>query len=192
MDHEKNNTNEWQLFHLAQALTRAKKLERNRAEYFQSLYSRIIYPCFNLDYLNPRPGSAAPDTQAIKLIKSQKRYDRKIRKEYERHVRWRAILEWTSESDKHIMIRYFQKKKYVNPKTINRILTEVEQLLEGQEKEIEVQRDEQAKQDYMEYMKNKVKHSRPVEELQSDKEKYLINGEFVYLTKEEYELHVES
>ena len=188
------NVTEWQLFHLAKALTRAKRLEKQRADFHEELYETIICSSVSLDELNPQMMSSATDTQAIRIIEAKERYDRLIQSEYDRHVRWRQLLEWVGDNDRLIMIRYFEKKKSVQPKIINRLLSKIEKRLDQQEKRTEQERTEKSTADfraYQEATKAFRKVREPTEELE-DKQQYLINGRFVYMTPEEYETYAKE
>lgn len=182
-----NDVNKWQLFYLAQSLTRAKQLEKHREEWFESLYETIIYPSAQLDPMLERGSNPSTEAQAIRIIDLKERYDGKVQREYDRHVRWNRLLEWVNDNDRIILIRYFQKKKSVHPKIINRILTSIERKLDAEEKRIEGERDKEAQKDFQAFMQNKRTFKKvipsPVEET---KRKYLIGGKFVYMTEEEY------
>lgn len=146
------NTNEWQLFHLAQALTRAKRLEKHREDFYEELYESILYPTVHYDKeFTGNMGNPSVDTQAIKIIEAKERYNRKIQREYDRHVRWRELLEWASDKDRLIMIRYFEKKKSVQPKIIIQLLSRIEEYLEKEEKRIERERSENAIAEFKNY-----------------------------------------
>lgn len=182
--------NKWQLFYLSQALTRAMKLEKQREDYYKKIDATILYPSVQLDQSLMREHSHATDAQAIRLIEMQERYDRRIRREYKRHVRWQGILEWVDESERIILIRYFQKRKHVQPKIISRILGRIEKRLQAQEKQIEKELDAKAQERFnqLDKQSNKDKSvQQAVEEL--DKKRYIINGRFVYMTPEEYAEH---
>ena len=180
---------EWQLFHLAKALTRAKRLEKQRADFHEELYDCIIYPSVQLDQLLAREHSSATDSQAIRIVEAKERYERLVHKEYAKHIRWQSLLEWLDEHDQIIMIRYFEKRKSVQPKIISRLLSKIEVRLEQEERRIEQEREEQAEADYKRYQKQtqsfrKVVRS-PVDDGQARRQ-YLINGSFIHLTVEEY------
>lgn len=184
------NITEWQLFHIAQAVTRAKRLEKHRTDFHEELYECIVYPTVHYDMEFMGIGqSPATDIQAIKINEAKERYGRKIQKEYDRYVRWEELLNWVDEREQHILIRYFQKKKYIQPKIINRLLSKVEQKLAEQEKRIEQERTAQSIADfraYQEVTKSFRKAKYPVEE-SDNRQQYLIKGRFVYMTPEEYE-----
>lgn len=186
------DVNEWQLFFLAAALTRAKRLEKNRADHYQTLYENILYPCVHYDKeFTGNTGSPAVDIQAIRLGESKERYDRKIKREYERFLRWQDLLTWVEPQEKILLVRYFQKKKSVRPEIISRLLSKIEKRLERDERRIEQERLEQSIADYERYLQKtqsfrKAIHS-PVDD--GDKKQYLIGGSFVLLTVEEYQAH---
>lgn len=186
---ESKGMTEWQLFHLAQALTRAKRLEKHREEFHEELYECIVYPSVQLDWLE-QSVNAATDAQALKIINMKERYDRKIQREYTRYIRWQDLLSWVSDHDKEILVRYFQKKKHVHYKIINRILTSIESKLNEEERRFEYEQDQEAQAEFKAYMKNKRAFkkvtSSPVKEA---KRNYLIDGQFVSLTEEEYAAH---
>lgn len=184
------DVNEWQLFHLAAALTRAKRLEKNRADHYQTLYENILYPCVHYDKeFTGNTGSPAVDTQAIRLAESKARYDRKIKKEYERFLRWQDLLTWVDSQEAILLVRYFEKKKFVQPKIINRLLSRIEKRLERDERRIEQDRLEQSIADYERYKQQTQAFRKAVLSTVDDgqdKRQYLIDGSFVHLTVEEY------
>lgn len=180
---------EWQLSLLAKALTRMRRLEKLRSDFHEELYSCIIYPSVQLDQTLERKHSHATDSQAIRIIEAKERYERLIHKEYERHVRWRTLLEWLNENDQIIMIRYFEKKKTVQPKIMSRLLSKIEQRLELEERRIEQERTDKATVDYELYQQQTQAFRKvhiPVDDGQARKQ-YLIDGSFIRLTAEEYQ-----
>ena len=183
---------EWQLHHLSQALTRAKRLERKRMDFHKELYLCITFASVHLDESIVREHSHATDVQAIRIIEAKQRYERMIHKEYARHVRWQSLLGWVVEHDKVIMIRYFQKRKSVKPEIISRILETIEKRLEDEERRIEHDLDDKAQAEYEKYMKKTEAFRKPapvVDDGQDGKRRYLIDGKFIYLTVDEYQAH---
>lgn len=182
-----NALNKWQLAYLSQALTRAKRLEQQREDYYKKVYATILYPSVQLDQSLMREHSHATDAQAIRLIEMQERYDRRIRREYARYVRWQGILEWVDESERIILIRYFEKRKHVQPKIIRRILDRIDKRLQAQEKQIEKELNAKARErfDKLDKRNNKNKIVQQAAE-DEGKRRYLINGEFILMTEEEY------
>ncbi|MBE1557003.1 hypothetical protein [Sporosarcina limicola] len=143
--------NEWQLSHLSQALTRAKRLEKQRADFHQELYDTVLYPTVHYDKeFTGNGGSPVTDIQAIKIIEAKERYERLIQKEYKAHRRWESVLEWIDERDRPITIRYFAKGKRVQLKIIGRLLQQITKQLEREEQHTERQRNEQSTADYKE------------------------------------------
>lgn len=142
----------WQLYHVAEALTRAKRLEKLRSDFHNELYASIAFPSVNYDALNPRTISTATEAQAIRIIEAKERYDSLIQQEYVRHVRWKNLLEWASSTDKELMIRYFQKKKYVHPEVIAALLHRIKGKVEEEEIRIEKERTVKAQKDFKKYL----------------------------------------
>ncbi|WP_438316537.1 hypothetical protein [Sporosarcina sp. FA9] len=189
------NIDEWQLFHLAQALTRAKRLEKLRIDFHEELYSCIIYPSVQLDQLEVRGNNPATDSQAIRIIEAKERYERKIHKEYDRSVRWKELLKWVDGNDKLIMIRYFEKKKSVRPEIISRLLSQIEKHLDLEERRFEQQRTEQSTTDFKKYQEQTQSFRKPIATTvgeEFDKIQYLISGQFIYMTPEEYADHLQQ
>lgn len=179
----------WQLFHLAQSFTRAKRMEKHRSEWFESLYESIVYPSVNLDYNNPVMHSAKVDNQAIRIIGLKERYDKKMQQEYEKHLRWKDLLAWAGESDKHLLIRYFQKKKYLEPHIVLSLLKRLEERIEHEEFMMDMEGNERAKEEFKIHRKDfHDKYMSKVPLDGSGKQQYLVNGKFVYMTPEEYEV----
>lgn len=188
------NINEWQLFHLAEALTRAVRLEKHREEFHEELYESILYPTVHYDReFTGNMGSPAVDTQAIRIIELKERYDQKIQGEYDRHVRWRQLLEWADDNDRLIMIRYFEKKKSVQPLIINRLLSRIEKRIDAEERRIEKERTTKATTDFRIYQEATSSFRKTIEPSESvgdqDKQQYLVDGQFVYMRPEEYADH---
>lgn len=154
MDAETLNINAWQLSHLAQALTRAKRLEALREAFHEELYDCIAYSTTNFDPLNPKGIITSTEGQAIKIIQAKERYDRQILHEYDRHIRWGNFLKLASESDKQIMVRYFKKKKYVRPEVIKSLLFRLRKKLDSEETLLEKERTAKAAREHQEYLKN--------------------------------------
>lgn len=183
----------WQISHIAHGLTRAKRLEKHRADFFEELYESIVYPSANLDYNNPSTHSAKVDNQAIRIIELKERYDKKVQKEYEKHFRWKDLLTIAQEKDRYIMVRYFQKKKYVEPHIIMGLLDRLEECIEHEEFMLEKEKEEQAKEAYKSH-RNDFFDKYRVKPLidNSDKQMYLIGGRSVYMTTEEYQAHLDE
>lgn len=179
--------NKWQMFYLSQSLTRARRLEKQREDYYEEIYNTITYSAMRLDESLEGIQSHATDAQAIRLIEMQERHDRRIRREYARYVRWQGILEWVDENERIILIRYFQKKKHVQPKIIRRILDRIDKRLQAQEKQIEKELDAKAQERFNKLDKHNNKN-KVVQQAAEDegKRRYLINGEFILMTGEEY------
>lgn len=179
--------NKWQMFYLSQSLTRARRLEKQREDYYEEIYNTITYSAMRLDESLEGIQSHATDAQAIRLIEMQERHDRRIRREYARYVRWQGILEWVDENERIILIRYFQKKKHVQPKIIRRILDRIDKRLQAQEKQIEKELDAKAQDRFNKLDKHNNKN-KVVQQAAEDegKRRYLINGEFILMTEEEY------
>lgn len=157
MDAETLNINAWQLSHLAQALTRAKRLEALREAFHEELYDCIAYSTTNFDPLNPKGVITSTEGQAIKIIQAKERYDRQILQEYDRHIRWQNFLSLASNSDKQIMVRYFKKQKYVRPEIIKSLLIRLGKKLDSEEVVIEKERTIKAAREHREHMK----HAKP-------------------------------
>lgn len=178
----------WQLSHLANALTRAKRLEKKRKDFHEELYETIIYPSMRTDELfRPRTMSAATDVQAIRIIELKERYDKKVQQEYEKHFRWKDLLAWAGKRDSIILIRYFQKKKHIKPEIILRLLNRLEERIADEEFVLGVELDELAQEEFKNHRNDFIDKYRiapvPVETV---KQQYLINGQFVQMTPEEY------
>lgn len=138
----------WQLFYISEALTRAKKLEALRQSFQQELYLCIIPSSASLDPLNPSMISSATDTQAIRIVEAKDRYDRRILKEYDNHVRWKQLLNFASESDRIILVYYFQKKRSFRPEIISDLLHRIKDRVSEEDDQLENLRSEKALKEY--------------------------------------------
>lgn len=183
MDTEALNITAWQLKHLAQALTRAKRLEALRASFHQELYECISYPTTNFDPLNPKGIKTDTESQAIRIIEAKERYDRQIMNEYDRYFRWQSMLDWVTGDDRIILIRYFQKKKYVRPKRIKLLLHRIKRKLEAEERQIEKARTELAKEEYAEYARVKAEKRLPKQKLS-----IFEDGKWLLIDPDEYQM----
>lgn len=183
MDSEALNIEAWQLKHLAQALTRAKRLEVLRTDFHKELYACISYSTTNFDPLNPKGISIATDSQAIGIIEAKERYDRMIMNEYDRHFRWQILLDWLTDYDRRIMVRYFEKKKYVRPELIASLLHRMSKRLAEEERHLEKVRTNQAKEDYEAYRKTKTGKRKPKQRIS-----FYEDGEWILMDQEDYEL----
>lgn len=183
MDTESLNITAWQLKYLAQALTRAKRLEAMRMAFHEELYDCISFPTSNFDPLNPKSIKTATDSQAIRIIELKERYDRTIMNEYGRHVQWTLLLEWLSEKDQLIMIRYFQKKKYVHPELIASLLQRIHSKVEEEESYIEKARDDLAKEEHAEYRSVKAEKRLPKRKLS-----IFEDGKWILIDPDEYKI----
>ncbi|WP_203332633.1 hypothetical protein [Planococcus beigongshangi] len=183
MDNETLNIEAWQLKYLAQALTRGKRLEVLRAKFHEELYECISYSTTNFDPLNPKGIKTATDSQAIRIIEAKERYDRMIMNEYDRHFRWQLLLDWLTDHDRTIMVRYFQKKKFVRPELIASLLHRISKRLAEEERHIEKVRTDQAKEEYAEYAKATAEKRMPKRKLS-----VFEDGKWILIDPDEYNL----
>lgn len=183
MDTEALNITAWQLKHLAQALTRAKRLEAMRMAFHKELYECISFPTTNFDPLNPKGIKTATDAQAIRIIELKERYDRTIMNEYGRHVQWKLLLDWLTDRDQLIMIRYFQKKKYVRPELIASLLQRIHSKMEEEESYIEKARNDLAKEEHAEYRRVKAEKRLPKRKLSIYED-----GKWLFIDPDEYKI----
>ena len=143
----------WQLTYLSKAYTRAVRLEKLRQSFHQELYECIVVSTSLFDrYVSEKRLSSATDSQAIRIVEAKERYERKIQQEYERHASWESLLARAHKEDRLIMIRYFQKGKYVRPEMINDLLTRMNVDLQEEEIMIEEKRSEKASREYRAYL----------------------------------------
>lgn len=183
METEELNITAWQLKHLAQALTRAKRLEAMRMAFRKELYECISFPTTNFDPLNPKGIKTATDAQAIRIIELKERYDRTIMNEYGRHVQWKLLLDWVTDRDQLIMIRYFQKKKYVRPELIASLLHRIHSKMEEEESYIEKARNDLAKEEHEEYRRVKAEKRLP-----KRKVSIFEDGKWILIDPDEYKI----
>jgi len=177
-------SNKWQLFHLAAALTRAKRLEAQREAFHEELYDCIVYSRVHYDREITGGGvSPATDVQAIKIIESKERYERLIQNEYDRSVRWRVILSGLKGNDRLVAIRYFEKKKFVQPSIINRLVRKMGNQIEREERTIEKERNVHAAEAYTAYQDRTEAFRVTLPPTKS----YLISGDFKKLSESQYE-----
>lgn len=143
----------WQLFYVANALTRAKRLEKMRLDFHQELYDSIT--CRTTDYeaeLNPTQLNMSTEAQAIRIIEAKERYDRLIQVEHERDMSWCKLLSWANDKDKILMVRYFKDKKYVKPEIVNALLERINERVVEEEIKVEEHREKRARQQYTRYL----------------------------------------
>jgi len=187
---------EWQLFHIAHALTRAKRLEKRRHAFYQELYENIPVPTVHLDKeFTSDTGSPSVETQAFRLMEAKERYDRKIKGEYKRYVRWKDLLKWASDTDRILLFQYFEKKKSVRPEIIERLLSRISERVEEDEKRIEWERQKQSIEAYLDYQaKSNAFNVETIEPIESKPvvKQYLIRGRFEYMASEEYAAYIQQ
>lgn len=148
----------WWLSYLSKALTRAKRLEIQRAAYHDELYKSILYPSVPLNSLagRKRGENPATDAQAFRIIGSKDRYEKKIKKEYRLHELWEnVVLEWVTDREKLILIRYFKKGKRVDENIIISILDRLNKKLTKLEQQIEQERNELSTVQYRRFKEEK-------------------------------------
>ena len=143
----------WQLTYLSKAYTRAIRLEKLRQSFHQELYECIVVSTSLFDrYASEKRLSSATDSQAIRIVEAKERYERKIKQEYVRYARWTKLLENTHKEDRIIMIRYFQKEKYVRPEVVADLLERIKEHLQQEEILIDETRTEKANMEYRSYL----------------------------------------
>lgn len=174
---------EWELKHLASSYTRARRLENGRAAFHTELYESITYPSVQLDPLNVSGNNPNTDAQAIRIIETKERYESLIQTEYNRFIRWQHLLDQLETGERMIAVRYFQKKKHVEPHLISRLLHKFDNKMQREENLISKERDEQAKEIYSEYQKKTAAfRTVPIATMS-----YLLDGEFKELSESQYE-----
>lgn len=183
MESEALNITAWQLKHLAQALTRAKRLEALRTSFHKELYECISYSTTNFDPLNPKGIKTATDSQAIAIIEAKERYDRLIMNEYDRYFRWKLMLDWVNETDRIILVRYFQKKKYMRPERIKSLLNRIKEKVNVEERYLEKVRTDQSKEAYEEFLKVKAEKRLPKRKLS-----IFEDGKWILVDPDEYQM----
>ncbi|WP_378152164.1 hypothetical protein [Chungangia koreensis] len=181
--------NLWQVRYLANALSRAIRLEKLRAEFYQELYENIRIPSVSYHHDFTSMVSASTEMQAIKIINAKERYDRKVRKEYELNFRWEQLLSLVNEQERIIMIRYFRKKKSVNPEVISSILHKVKDYLREEELRLEEERTAMSSKEFRRYKDIHPENFKKKKDPNEGKHHVSIGGRFVYLTDEEFEEH---
>lgn len=192
---ENKNDVMWRLSYFAKALTRAKRLESLRKEFHQELYDAIILPSVRYadDYQKGRNPNT--DAQAIRIIESKERYERKIQKEYQLADIWQMILaEWVNEIERLLLIRYFKKEKPVSYSVIRKIIKRIKPKLDALEIKTLGERNQQAQGEFEEFRRlnddlfvSKTKPS--FLEDSTKKHPVLVDGRFVFLTDGEFERH---
>lgn len=143
---------EWWLFHLAGAYTRAKRMEKYRSDFHTALYDNIL--CSSVTYgYEPRGTSPATDVQAIKIVEAKERYERTIRREYERFNLYRRILSEYVENDREraILDRYFRKRKKVDKEIVHAILKRLRKDLDNLDREVGEERTKESTKIYRKY-----------------------------------------
>lgn len=178
----------WDLSFIANAYTRAKRLEVNRSCFHKELYEAIIIPAIRYgdDYVPGRNPST--DAQAIRIIELKERYERKIEKEYERFNCWENFLNNVkSDKDRFILIRYFQKNKFVGEMVIESLLERLCEEYQNMNVQIVQNRNIKAREELKVILSDFPKSTFiPLENEHEGKKEYLIAGEFLYFTDQEY------
>lgn len=178
----------WDLFFIANAYTRAKHLEKNRSCFHKKLYEAIIIPAIRYGDEYEPGRNPSTDNQAIRIIELKERYERKIQKEYERFNCWENFLNnIENEKDRFILIRYFQKNKFVDHTVIESLLERLRGEYQKMSVQIVQKRNIKAREELKEISKDFPKSPFiPLVNENEGKHEYLVAGQFVYMTEKEY------
>ncbi|WP_172373535.1 hypothetical protein [Sporosarcina jiandibaonis] len=181
----------------AQAKNEANQMKKDRASYFESLYEDIRYYSVRIDPFREGSGNPAVDYQAMEIIDAKIAYDKRIMKLNERYARWRGFLHKFNKQESDLLRRYFENGDPISYETIRRLLFKAGRILESSEEARGKAMDQETMEEYREYQKQfpeRFKIFSTQLPLQNDesKQQYLINGQFVYMSPEEYEDHLEQ
>lgn len=179
----------------AQAKNEANRMKQNRADYFEILYEDIRFYSVRLDPFRKGSGNPAVDYQALEIIDAKAAYDKRIIKLDERHSRWRGFLHNFNKQESDLLRRYFEDGDPIPYETIKRLLYKAGSMFESFEEARGKARDDETKEEFSEYRKQFPErfktYSTPIQGDES-KQRYLINGQFVSMTPDDYAKHLEK
>lgn len=175
----------WDFISGANALQEANRLEEQRSEYFEELYSDIrLHKVRYSDATEPFYESPAVDAQAMEIIDAKDAYDLRIIKLKEKHRRWKVFLQLIDESISSVLIQHFEKGEKVSPHQLRSTLRMASKLWEGEEESREKALDFEAQEKLREFreqfpdlFKAKPRNRFP----------QLIDGEIQLMTRYEYD-----
>lgn len=175
----------------AQAKSEAERMKQERANYFESLYEDVRYYSVRLDLFTEGSGSPAVDHQALEIIDAKMAYDKRIIKLNERYSRWRGFIQMFDKNESELLRRYFEDGDKIPYETIRRLLFKAGRMLESYEEARGKAMDHETMEDFKRYRKQfperfKI-YATPFRlEVYESKHPYIIDGQLVYMSPEEY------
>ncbi|MGE7667384.1 hypothetical protein ACQKMN_16920 [Ureibacillus composti] len=189
-EEERDRVLMYDLFQGAQALRLAEKLERERDQYCEELY-QFSYGVCSYDS-EGAPYLTKTDSIVFQIIDLKDSYDKRIKKLKKRYNAFRSLLSTLTEEDSQILRDYFERGRKVEYEFLRACIGRVRKPIESYQKTQEKQLDAEAMDAFKE--QRRLKRENDIKEQQEEqkqlsigKKHCLINGEFVYLTEEEYE-----
>jgi len=171
----------------AQSLNAALKMERERLEYFESLYD-FSYGVSNLTEEPVYLGST--ESKALYIIDQKQAYEMRIGKLKERYSRFKGLVRGLPNNDKRMITNYFEHGHKVDYDELRACINRVSKYMEEAEEAREKALDHEAAQKYaVERKMQRIEKSRASIKENEGKKQYLINGRFEYMTDKEYQLY---
>lgn len=168
----------------AQSLKLAKKMERERKEYFESLYE-FSYGISNVTDEPLYLGST--ESKALNIIDEKESYDLKITKLKERYSRFKGVLSGLNLYDSNLLRNYFENGYRVDYEELRACIGRLSSHLNVQEEAREKALDAEAVEDLREYRKqNPEKFRKEIKPIEPGQKHFNIDGRFVYMTDEGY------
>lgn len=176
---EQQNIVMYDLYLGSQSLKLAIKMQRERQEYFESLYE-FSYGVMNLAEEFVYRGNT--ESEAINIIVLKETYDLKITKLKERYSRFRGVLRGLNENDSNLLRNYFENGYKVEYEELRACISRLSSYLNEQEEARGKSLDAEAMEKYIEDRKaGRIANSKSIAKQNEGKQQYLIDGKFIYM-----------
>lgn len=163
----------------AQSLKLAKKMERERQEYFESLYD-FSYGVSNITEEPYYLGST--ESNALRIIDQKESYNLKIVKLKERYSHFRGVLSGLNESDSNLLRNYFENGYKVEYEELRACISRLSSYLYEHGEARRKSLDAEAMKRYVQDRKTRrIADSKSDAKQNEGKQQYLIDGKFIYL-----------
>lgn len=170
-----------------QSLKLARRMERERKEYFESLYD-FSYGVSNITDEPLYLGST--ESKALNIIDQKESYDLKIAKLKERYSHFKGVLRGLNENDSNLLRNYFENGYKVDYEELRACVSRLSSYLNEQEEARGKSLDAEAMEKYIEDRKaHRIADSKSVAKQNEGKQQYLVDGKFIYMDEDEYKAH---
>lgn len=183
----------WELRSGAKALERANRLIDEREYYFESLYDDIRYFAVRYEDAPTLGSNPSVEYQACKIIDTKRAYNKRIEGLRDQYGRWREFLHTFDKRDAELLQRYFEDDDPIPNETIQRLLFKAKRKMERVEKDREKELNAQAMEEHKKFRQQNVDKFKAVTPPDNTNKKHvLVDGQFHYMTDEEYEAYQQA